>query len=216
MLFSKLIQIVDSNRHSAAMNMAIDEVLLRSAVEEPMLRIYHWERPAVSFGYFGSWQDTITLWPQRDVVRRWTGGGVVLHGEDLTYTLVVPRAHRFFREPPLASYEAVHATIAALLENASLASDAVSRISSACFENAVRYDVVLGGKKVAGAAQRRTRSGLLHQGSIQAGQDTNLETLLPLALGKEVERIALTSAALESAVRLAEDRYASPAWLRRV
>ena len=41
------------------------------------------------------------------------------------------------------------------------------KLSEACFANPVASDVMENGRKIAGAAQRKTRGGLLHQGSIQ-------------------------------------------------
>jgi lipoate-protein ligase A len=93
-LFDHLCEVHDPEPHAAALNMAIDEALLRTA-REPLLRIYRWARPAVSFGYFGKWADVHRAWPEREAVRRWTGGGIVPHGDDLTYSLIVPREHPF-------------------------------------------------------------------------------------------------------------------------
>src|SRR5277367_1833538 len=73
---------------SPARNMAIDEALLRE-VREPVLRIYEWNVPAVSLGYF----QPAALAGDRPFIRRYTGGGLVDHARDVTYTLVVPRKH---------------------------------------------------------------------------------------------------------------------------
>ena len=108
---------------------------------------------------------------QRDVVRRWTGGGSVLHGEDLTYSLVTPATDPASLHGPAAIYAALHGAIRDALRaegsEAELAAQAAPKISDACFANPVRDDVMLRGRKIAGAAQRRTRGGFLHQGSIQ-------------------------------------------------
>src|SRR5262249_46055918 len=76
----------DYNPRSAAMNMAIDEALLESATI-PTIRFYGWHSPALSFGYFGRFSDVAIYAADRDLVRRWTGGGIVLHGDDLTYSV---------------------------------------------------------------------------------------------------------------------------------
>ena len=73
---------------SPACNMAVDEALLRN-VREPVLRIYEWSVPAVSLGYF----QPSALAGERPFVRRYTGGGLVDHAHDVTYTIVLPRAH---------------------------------------------------------------------------------------------------------------------------
>src|SRR5207253_2699926 len=74
----------------AAINMAVDETLYLAA-ERPVLRSYRWARPSVSFGYFTPWKEVAMRYAGRDLVRRWTGGGIVEHGQDFTYSLVYPR-----------------------------------------------------------------------------------------------------------------------------
>src|SRR6187402_3922001 len=96
----------DPEPHEAALNMAIDEVLLRT-VPGPLLRVYRWTRPAVSMGYFDRIIDAEALADGRDLVRRWTGGGLVEHGEDVTYTLIVPRQHPLCTQSAAESYRLI-------------------------------------------------------------------------------------------------------------
>src|SRR6184192_4575412 len=88
-MFAALNVYHDAAAHSAAMNMAIDEALLEAA-KVPSIRFYSWQSPALSFGYFGKFRDVVDYVSTRDLVRRWTGGGMVFHGEDLTYSIVIP------------------------------------------------------------------------------------------------------------------------------
>ncbi len=88
-IFAALDVYHDIAPRSAAMNMAIDEALLESA-RVPSVRFYRWQSPALSFGYFGRFADVADYADERDLVRRWTGGGIVFHGEDLTYSIVIP------------------------------------------------------------------------------------------------------------------------------
>ena len=82
----------DFVRRTAALNMAIDELLLQSA-QVPILRFYRWTEPSVSFGYFGRFEEAQAFAQERALVRRWTGGGIVPHGgDDLTYSLVIGSA----------------------------------------------------------------------------------------------------------------------------
>ena len=83
--------------HSAAMNMSIDEALLETATI-PTIRFYGWRSPALSFGYFGKFSDVAIYANERDLVRRWTGGGIVFHGDDLTYSIVIPASDPVFSE----------------------------------------------------------------------------------------------------------------------
>ena len=190
-LFASLDVYHDPDRsRSAAMNMAIDEALPETA-KTPSIRFYRWDHPALSFGYFGKFGQVADYANERDLVRRWTGGGIVFHGNDLTYSLVVPASDPVFSESAISIYEAVHRAICqglaacgerpelavaafcdrraqqnSALGSASLTTSADRRYSN-CFENPVPADVMLNGQKVAGAAQRRTQHGLLQQGSIQ-------------------------------------------------
>src|SRR5262244_1621024 len=96
---------------SAAMNMAIDEALLESA-PIPSIRFYCWQSAALSFGYFGNFCDVAIYAGERDLVRRWTGGGIVLHGDDLTYSIVIPSSDSVFRESSITIYEKIHRALA--------------------------------------------------------------------------------------------------------
>src|ERR1700682_3117192 len=92
----------DESSRSAALNMAIDEALLEHA-SSPSIRFYRWDHLALSFGYFGKFADVANS-TERDLVRRWTGGGIVFHGDDLTYSIVVPATSEFFSTPPRSIY----------------------------------------------------------------------------------------------------------------
>jgi len=110
-LFSTLTIHHDESSRSAAMNMAIDEALLESA-NLTTIRFYLWHSPALSFGYFGRFWDVATYAAERDLVRRWTGGGVVFHGEDLTYSIVIPASDPAFGESSTIIYETIHRCLA--------------------------------------------------------------------------------------------------------
>lgn len=214
MLFEALDFIADREPRAAALNMAIDEALL-GAASAPLLRIYRWRSPSVSMGYFEKSAPVLSAHPGREAVRRWTGGGVVLHGIDLTYSLIVP-AGFFAWKNAAGSYAAIHACVAAWLRGAglevALASGATACVSRDCFANPVAHDLLLDGGKIGGAAQRRTRSGLLHQGSLLVpGQPDPAGLAAALALRVRLSVIA--PALLESAHRIALERYASSDWL---
>lgn len=220
MLFDELTEVLDPEPHDAALNMALDEVLLASC-SGPLLRVYRWLRPAVSFGYFGKVDDVEAAWPDREIVRRWTGGGIVPHGADVTYTLAVPRSCAFARRAPEETYRAIHERLAGFLtawdDDVRVTDAAHPPVSGACFENAVRYDIIAARGKVAGAAQRRTRTGLLHQGSIQGmPRPAEVAALLGKTFATNLIRRPLSPDELAAGVSLAAARYATEAWLRRM
>lgn len=219
MLFPELVEVLDPEPHGAALNMAIDEALLQE-VERPTLRVYRWREPAVSFGYFGRISDAENAAGARTLVRRWTGGGIVEHGDDLTYTLLVPRGHGFLQHAPAESYRLVHAAIVELLVGegrpAQTAPATAGEREDACFAKPVQFDVVDGKKKIAGAAQRRTRWGLLHQGSIQMPHPLpELAARLALAFGSAGRQQPLAARTIGAAQILAGAKYATAAWMQR-
>src|ERR1700682_6085261 len=99
--FASLIVFHDISSRSAALNMAIDEALLEN-VTEPTIRFYHWDHPALSFGYFGKFTEVAAYSTGRDLVRRWTGGGIVFHGRDLTYSIVIQAVDPAFSESSMS------------------------------------------------------------------------------------------------------------------
>ncbi len=215
MLFSPLIEIVDPEPHDAALNMALDEALLR-AVERPALRVYRWREPAVSFGHFGRFAEVEPLSAGREMVRRWTGGGIVEHGRDVTYTLFIPRGHPLCECRAPESYCEIHEVIARWLggegREVALAPASGAKISDECFANPVQFDLMAGGAKLAGAAQRRTRWGLLHQGSIQCA---GVAGGLAGAFSADVHPMEITPQTRAAAAGLAREKYGATAWLRK-
>lgn len=207
----------DTEPHSAAFNMAADEVLL-CQITRPMLRVYGWARPAASFGYFEKYAPVCSAYPTRELVRRWTGGGVVPHGDDWTYSLLVPASCDFAQIETTKSYRIIHEAFAHALRlcgiHAVVAGRSEVKISQACFENAVQHDLMLDGKKIAGAAQRRTKLGLLHQGSIQEiALPLDFDSILTGSLAASVKQWYPDASGIQSAQFLAETKYATREWI---
>jgi lipoate-protein ligase A len=218
-MLDELLLYDDLEPKSAALNMAVDEALLECTTS-PALRFYRWRRPAISFGYFGVYAAVAKQRDQREIVRRWTGGGIVPHGEDLTYSVIIPAAHAFFARSSLEIYSELHDSIQrALRQNgidALLARAAAPKISEDCFANAVRADVMSQGRKIAGAAHRRSRAGLLHQGSIQLDKlpDRFKEDLARIICNR-FERQCISPSVLDRAVAIAAAKYGTTEWLTR-
>jgi lipoate-protein ligase A len=218
----------DLSSRSAVMNMAIDEALLEAA-NVPSLRFYRWQHPALSFGYFCPFANVAPYQKERDLVRRWTGGGIVFHGEDLTYSIVIPRQDPAFKESSRTIYEKVHRAICDALSVAGQLAELVPvaavrnrRIPpvpdgrhSNCFANPVRSDVLINGKMVAGAAQRRTRIGLLQQGSIQnADLSDDFADRFARGLGLDCSEATIGDPVLTRAMELVRQKYAADRWLQ--
>jgi len=231
-LFSELAVFHDATPRLAAINMAIDEALLENT-NIPLIRFYQWDHPALSFGYFGRFADVAQQ--ERDLVRRWTGGGIVFHGEDLTYAIAIPAGDSAFWTSSISIYEKVHRVLCSTLmengEHAELATEKTPNVqrpkafasgqssvqlAHACFANPVRADVMLNGRKIAGAAQRRTRRGLLHQGSIQNIECVNgLAERFARALAEKIDNREIDAAIMQRAEDIARRKYGTEAWLQK-
>lgn len=153
--------------------MAFDEALLVQAADVgmPVLRWYGWSSPAATFGYFQHYEE-IAAWTRiRPLLRRPTGGGLVPHLSDWTYSLAVPPDHEWYELPAVESYERMHRW----LQRAFAIRGVPTRVADCCepsgpgqcFIGWEKFDLLQGGRKIAGAAQRRNKMGLLIQGSIQ-------------------------------------------------
>lgn len=215
--------------------MALDEEIVRARPDALTLRFYRWtDGPAVTFGYAQFISEVRRALQTRAAgpyARRPTGGGLVFHGEDLTFSLVFPS-----RERPADIYKKfhslVHAELAHLGEKgrvfdaklpAGAYAPSVGHTASACFSNPVENDLLAeNGEKILGGALRRFGSAVLYQGSLQTpGARTN-----PVYKNAVIAAVRNYFAAdlrpqgadgelLERARRLARERYASAAWTEK-
>jgi lipoyl(octanoyl) transferase len=150
-------------------------------------------------------------------VRRWTGGGIVEHGDDFTYSIVLP-GHNSLTNGEL--YRFVHTALAHLLCECGHSVE-ISRLpdvlrSNACFEKAVEFDLKVCGAKVAGAAIRRGRKGVLLQGSIQRLDLPEYFTaMFAKALCEQPEKFILSRPIMEITNRIAKEKYGAAEWTRR-
>ena len=215
---------------SPYMNMAADELLLKEALAggKVILRFYGWDRDSVSFGYSQS-PDAL---PERArgfaFVRRPTGGGIVFHDDDLTYTLAVPPCHAICKLDRMESYRVVHEAVMDAVHK--LGTDAVlaaadmgdhTKATLQCFVSPSMHDILGKNGKLAGAAQRRGHSGILHQGSIsnEAAHGRSRDEFIDSVADAFVihfdigyEPFAPSREFLEKAEELASRKYASEEW----
>jgi lipoate-protein ligase A len=174
-----LCRLIIDGPHGGAWNMAADEVLLDQASRNSdwTLRLYRWAEPTLSLGYFQSCQARSGHASSRDcaVVRRPSGGGAILHDQELTYCLIAPAGHALARDAH-GLYRAVHgAFVQALAEvgvaaamhesQASIGSSAAGPEPFLCFQRRSVGDLLIGPAKVGGSAQRRRGGGVLQHGS---------------------------------------------------
>ena len=193
-----------------AWNMAVDQALLMSAEQDGIvtLRLYAWDQPTLSLGYFQKYDDrqlhaASVACP---VVRRRSGGGAILHDQELTYSLAIPSSHRWSKETS-ELYDLVHRVVIQLLAEDGIESqlfkDAVGLQSEVggelevvidptaflCFQRRSDGDLVSDKVKVLGSAQRRLKHSLLQHGSLLFEQSKfapELPGLLELS-GKQLQ-----------------------------
>lgn len=217
-LFDQLLLHLDGT-HPGPMNMAVDQAWLEQS-QQPVLRVYTWDQPTVTIGYAQSLpklQGALPGWP---VVRRWTGGGVVFHESDYTYSVIVPASHPWAETTPLESYRLIHGSLAAaLVENGqagcrlAMPEDLVE--GPFCFTAPALHDVIRGPVKVAGAGQRRGKLGFLHQGSVQQVRLTS--DFWEKWAARLAEKVLVTKTTppgiAERSQELTEKRFSLPQWL---
>ncbi|HEX9782113.1 MAG TPA: lipoate--protein ligase family protein [Opitutaceae bacterium] len=163
----------------AAGNMAVDFLLLQRYTREESVRFRHcgWRRPAFTFGYAQKIAFVRDHLPkdephELDLARRPTGGGLVDHRNDWTYAIVLPRTHALVERPGRVIYRAIHEALAAALnalgDGVVLQREPPRTPPGVCFERPELDDIVRldDGRKVAGAALKRNKRGVLLQGSI--------------------------------------------------
>lgn len=199
--------------------MAVDQAWLELS-EHPVLRVYDWDTATVTIGYaqnLAKLGEALPGWP---VIRRWTGGGVVLHENDETYSVIVPAANAWAETRPLDSYQLIHSALAEGLNAAGMSGCRLAGPEDLienpfCFVAPALHDVVRGKVKIAGAGQRRGRLGLLHQGSVQqVVMPSDFWNGWAAGLAKEVTLVTEPPPAVaERAAELVEKRYGLPTWL---
>ena len=170
-------RLLNMGKNSAAMNMAIDEAILaaQKAHANPTLRFYGWTQPAFSFGYFQNITAEVDVDACRadgiELVKRLTGGGTVVHGWELTYTLILPRgdgemnisdAYHIIGHSLVKAFEQLGIPTQSYAE----CHDASESAQNICLTNPAEHDVMSDNKKLAGVSVRRNRNGIMFQGYI--------------------------------------------------
>jgi lipoate-protein ligase A len=185
-------RLIIDHGQSGPMNMAVDEALLLFAPRfGPTLRFYQWDKPTLSLGYFQSAAErgAHAASASCPLVRRSTGGGAILHDQELTYSFVMPvDQHEKSGAGPL--YYAFHETLIQALAEKNLratlaAEDALEQLGKQppflCFQRRAAGDVLLAGEKICGSAQRRQREAILQHGSVLLARSTFAPELAGLA-----------------------------------
>ena len=148
-------------------NMAVDSALLQHLKEgEVTLRLYRWNKPAVSIGYFQDMDNEVNVALCRNdnvpIIRRVTGGGAVFHHEEITYCLIHPIEGVFSGISIPDSYKIISQPFVMALS--SLGIDALYRPIN---------DIIVGNKKISGSAQTRKATVLQQHGTMLVATNTD-------------------------------------------
>jgi lipoate-protein ligase A len=261
--------LLQSGPGDPALNMALDEALLEgmSRLGRPGLRFYGWTEPAATFGYFQKYAEVERATHLRPLIRRPTGGGIVPHDADWTYSLVFPPGHEWHALKAEESYRRVHEWIQTAFAKLKVATElapsckksfpssrssrreeahsekseignrksetcqslltsaATSVLPGQCFAGHEKFDLLWHRRKIAGAAQRRNKLGLLIQGSVQSRgigisiARTDWQKAMGdvgrVEFGIEWSDFAPDETLRERAEFLSKKKYSQPAFIRK-
>jgi len=223
-------RLINFELHDAYTNMAIDEAIfvMREKLSlPPTLRFYSWQPPAISIGYFDPF---LNEYKKRELifVRRFTGGGAILHKDEMTYSLTCSLRYFPFLKDAIKAQRIIHHAIIMGLNNigisAKLNEKEAEPNSYFCFVKPTSFDVVKEKKKIAGSAQRRKNKAFFQHGSILLNNEVlprnidKKEIVKNLIIGFERElkiRILpgeLTKEEIELSRKLKERKYARDEW----
>jgi len=200
--------ILDKKPLPGSWNMAVDDFLFQSLSEEPQtyLRFYRWERPTASLGYSQSIRRVVDVEYCRknkiDIVRRMTGGKLVLHHKEVTYSLCSSDS-KVFTSTLMDSYRLISEALMRGFEKMGLRPsladappDSYVKGNQPCFSYPARDEIEVQGKKIVGSAQKRTGSKFIQHGSIPLEEDQGLLESVSALAGNEsqVRMIPLSQA----------------------
>jgi lipoyl(octanoyl) transferase len=176
-------RLIDAGPLDGPSNMALDEALLSCFDEkssQPILRLYGWAPPALSLGRYQDADAALKLdlcaADGVAVVRRMTGGGIIFHAQELTYSIVcgptdigdaagVKDGFRRLCGFLLGTYQRL-GLAATFAVDLNAAGERLGERTDFCFAGKEEFDVLVNGRKIGGNAQRRKRGVILQHGSI--------------------------------------------------
>jgi lipoyl(octanoyl) transferase len=217
----------DEAFREASLEMALDHALLDHCIQEgeAIARLYAWNVPAITVGYFQKVDEEAK---NPSPVRRCTGGGLVEHGEDITFALIFPSGSAAANAPSSTRYRWIHMELSAALKRSGFETtrheDAFQNGERPCFQHAVSEDLIdpATGIKICGGAQRRSKGAVIHQGSIRLPKSLrrifapwtecfiNALSARQSPLNEEEKANFMTQA-----TRLQSERYGTKSWNQR-
>jgi lipoate-protein ligase A len=199
--------------------MSLDEMLFHEYKNEPVLRIYYWNNAYTTIGYFQSSKNI----KEKEFVRRFTGGLVVNHYKDISYSFVVSSVFWEVYDQHY-TYKNIHFTIQKTLcifgINSKISTENRGDINNICIKTICENDLISNGKKIVGSCLRRRGDKIIVQGSIHIDLDGDDRKIffkeftknLAKILKKEIKTYSLSDNNIECAKKFAIEKYSNPQW----
>jgi lipoate-protein ligase A len=212
----QFLRLIKQGPEHAFFNMALDEAIsqaVRQKESPPTLRLYEWDRPSVSLGYFQKASDINIGYCANNgypVVRRLTGGRAILHDAELTYSVSSSADCDLFNGSLLDSYKTISAALVRTLQLTGL--DAAMSFdrkrngglrNPACFKAVSYGEVTVDSRKIIGSAQKRYRDGFLQHGSIL--MSFNADKLCSVLINSGIEQFGSIGSINRSAKKVSID-----------
>jgi len=173
------IRLISDKASHAFYNMSLDEAIsesVRKKLSPPTLRLYEWDRPSLSIGYFQKIADVDVDYCSRNnypVVRRLTGGRAILHDAELTYSFSSLTDSSMFRDNLMDNYKLISSALVSGLKlcgiNAKMSLKRKRNTNlknPACFKSVSFGEITAEDRKIIGSAQKRYKDGFLQHGSV--------------------------------------------------
>jgi lipoate-protein ligase A len=185
----KRFRLIRSKSGSALYNMALDENIFLRYMEDgiPVLRLYSWEAPSFTYGVSQNPENQINTsrcaLEGIQIAKRITGGGILFHGNEITYSLACSKDDLGEDKNIFVSYRKACAFLISFYK--SLGLDPIFALESddfkdkcaaheLCSASREKYDILINGRKIGGNAQKRRRQAVFQHGSIPLSIDWNL------------------------------------------
>jgi lipoate-protein ligase A len=215
----KMLRWIDDVPRSAAMNMALDEMLFNEYENNPVLRTYHWDGAYTTIGYFQKVIDT----DGSGVVRRFNGWLTVNHHNDISYSVIISSSFfNVYKQQGI--YRNIHLAIQKALRTHEIDSTILDKrtgnTSSICVQTFCENDLILNGKKIAGACLRRRGSKLIVQGSIHIYLNDLEKKIFSINFAKntaeflktEIKTSSFDNNDINKAQKIAGEKYSNLQW----
>jgi len=182
-------RLIRSQAASAEYNMALDKVIFERYLEDglPVFRVYSFVHPSFTYGVSQDPSKELDLekcaLDGTGVAKRMTGGGVLFHNDEITYSFVCSKSQVGEPEGVFVSYREICAFLIRFYKSLGLKADFalssegfknISATHSLCSASHEKFDIVINGRKIGGNAQKRKKQVIFQHGSIPCSFDWEL------------------------------------------